>query len=70
MPSPSPISLLGATFNLSVQTHTRVTHQLDLCARVAARVPIFRVRIVPGRGAAELAQALSAHIDQWGVARV
>jgi hypothetical protein len=70
VPSPSPISLLGATFNLSVQTHARVTRHLDLCARVAASVPIFKVRIVPGRGAAKLAQALSAHIDEWGVARV
>jgi hypothetical protein len=56
--APDPVSLLGATFNLSVQTGPRLVRQLDICARIATEVPIFRVRIVPGVGAAELARAL------------
>jgi hypothetical protein len=60
---PSPLSLLGATFNLSVRTPARLTRHLELCARLAESVPLFRVRITPDQGAAELARALSAHID-------
>jgi hypothetical protein len=67
---PSGVGLLGATFNLSVRTTARLVHQLDLCARLASSTPIFRVRIVPGRSAAELACALAAHIDEREAARV
>lgn len=67
---PSPFSVLGATFNLSVQTDTRLIHHLELCIRIAESVPIFRVRIVPGRLAGELASALAAHIDDRETAQV
>ena len=60
---PTPIDLLGATFNLSVRTPARLAHHLELCGRLAERVLTFRVRIVPGRGAADLARTLTAHID-------
>ena len=59
---PSPIELLGSTFNLSVQTPTRLIRQLDLCARIAREVPIFRVRVRPDQDAAELASELAAHV--------
>lgn len=70
VPHPNPFDLLGATFNLSVLTPTRVVHHLSLCASLAERVPVFRVRITPGRRAAEAAAALSAHIDGCRQARV
>lgn len=56
---PRPTELLGATFNLSVQTEERLVRQLDLCARMAAEVPIFRVRIRPDQDAAGLAAELA-----------
>ncbi len=59
---PSPTELLGSTFNLSVQTPTRLIRQLDLCARLAREVPIFRVRVRPGQDAGELASELTAHV--------
>jgi len=70
VPDPSPFALLGATFNLSVRTSARLVHQLDLCARMAALVPTFRVHIAPDCSAADLASALSAHIHEHGAARV
>jgi hypothetical protein len=70
VPHPNPFELLGATFNLSVRTPARLLHHLNLCASLAERVPVFRVRITPGRRAAEAASALSAHIDGCRPARV
>jgi hypothetical protein len=70
VPHPSPSGLLGATFNLSVLTPTRLVHHLSLCATLAERVPVFRVRIIPGRRAAEAAAALSAQIDSHRGARI
>lgn len=63
VPQPSPITLLGSTFNLSVRTPARLAHHLELCGRLAEGVPMFRVRITPGHGAADLARALTEHID-------
>ncbi len=54
----SPLDLLGATFNLSVIEAGRLQRQLDLCARIGAEVPAYRVRIGPGLGASELADRL------------
>lgn len=70
VPHPGPFDLLGATFNLSVLTPTRLLHHLSLCASLAERVPVFRVRTIPGCRAAQAAAALSAHIDGHRVARV
>jgi hypothetical protein len=69
VPYPSPLSLLGATFNLSVRTAVRLSHHLELCARVAEVVPIFRARIFPGCDARELASALATHIEDRGAVR-
>lgn len=60
--SPSALDLLSATFNLSVQTPLRMVHQLDLCTQLVARIPVYKVRIVPASSAAELAAALYEHI--------
>jgi hypothetical protein len=59
---PSPFSLLGATFNLSVQTKVRLVHQMEMCAQLVEHIPVYRVRILPDSSAANLAVALSSHI--------
>lgn len=63
IPRPAPSSLLGATFNLSVRTPERLYRHLELCARLAEQIPVFRVRILPGRGAADLASTLASHLE-------
>lgn len=63
IPCPAPSSLLGATFNLSVRTPERLYRHLELCALVAEQIPVFRVRILPGRGAADLASTLALHLE-------
>ena len=62
LPQPSAATLLGATFNLSVRTATRLAHHLDLCARLARLIPVYRIRIVPRCPAADLAADLWLHI--------
>jgi hypothetical protein len=62
VPNPTPVDLLRATFNVTVQSSARLIRQLDLCGRLVAEVPIFRVRIVPDQPAAELADMLLAHM--------
>jgi hypothetical protein len=47
--------LLGATFNQSIRTPARMRRQLELCADLASSVPMFRLRVAAGIGAAELA---------------
>jgi hypothetical protein len=61
---PSPIGLVALTFNISVRTPARLTHQLDLCARLAGAIPVFRVRITLAPGPAEVAGVLRAHMEQ------
>lgn len=65
--SPTPVDLLRTTFNVTVQSPARLIRQLDLCGRLAAEVPIFRVRIVPDHPAAELAEMLLAHMTRHEV---
>jgi hypothetical protein len=67
--SPDPRSLLASTFNLSVRTPERLLRHLDLTSRMAAAVPMTRVRILPGRAAGELAEHLAAYIDDHPTAR-
>lgn len=61
---PEAVHLLGLTFNHSVQTPGRLAHHLDLCSRLAHRVPITRVRITPELSASEVAAFLAAHIHE------
>lgn len=52
---PDPTLLLGSTYVLSVRSPERLANQLDLCASIAARVPIFDLLIpatVPARDSA------------------
>ena len=44
-PTPDPRLLLGATFNLVDQTPERLERLLDLCAAIAAAVPVHRVSV-------------------------
>jgi hypothetical protein len=59
-----PFALLGATFNLSVRTPERLARHLDLCAELAATVPIWRLRVQPGVNAGQLADLLVSHLVQ------
>ena len=54
--SPDPMALLSATFNLSVRTPERLHRHLELCARLAAEVPVFSVRAEMGDPAATAAE--------------
>lgn len=52
---PDPTVLLGSTYVLSVRSPERLANQLDLCAAIAANVPIFDVLIpttVPAKDSA------------------
>jgi hypothetical protein len=62
MAAPDPLLLLASTFVLMVRTPERLRRQLDLCAAIADRVPIFRLRIAPGVGARETAAELDEHV--------
>jgi hypothetical protein len=55
-----PAVLLGSTFNLSVRSPERLVRHLDLCARIATQVPMFRMRIAPGADATGLAEQVLA----------
>jgi hypothetical protein len=59
-----PFTLLGATFNLSVRTPERLQRQLDLCARLAAEVPVLSLQIPPGVDAAAVADG----VREWAFA--
>jgi hypothetical protein len=54
----SPAWVLGSTYNLSVKSSQRLRRHLDLCARINDDVGTFRVRVIPGVDAANLAEAL------------
>ena len=56
-----PWELLGSTFNTWIQDPARLRAQLDICGRIAERVPSLRVRVGPRPGpdaAATLADRL------------
>ena len=58
---PAPRLLLGSTFVESVETPRRLVNQLEVCSAMAATVPVFRVGVVRGVGAGELARMIGAH---------
>jgi len=58
-----PWELLGSTFNDVVRDPARLQGQLDLCGRIAERVPFLRVRVGPRPGA-EAADALAACLQK------
>jgi hypothetical protein len=53
--------LLGSTFNESIRTPERMVRQLELCADLAASVPMFRLRVTPDVAPAELAAEVRRH---------
>lgn len=59
--APDPTMLLGSTYVLSVRSEERLANQLDLCAEIAATVPIFDLLIPSSVPAKESAAAVLAH---------
>jgi hypothetical protein len=57
-----PWELLGSTFNDVVRDPARLQGQLDLCGRIAERVPFLRARVGPRPGP-EAADALAAYLQ-------
>jgi hypothetical protein len=55
----SGLTLLAATYNLSVRTPERLQRQLDLAHAIAAAVPVYRLTVAPDRSAADLAEQLA-----------
>lgn len=58
---PDPRLLLGSTFNGFVRAADRLVSQLDLYARTARTVPVFRAIISPGVDAQTMAGSIEAH---------
>jgi len=58
---PDPTLLLGSTYVLSVRSPDRLANQLDLCASIAARVPIFDLLIPTTVAARDSASAVLEH---------
>jgi hypothetical protein len=58
---PDPRLLLAASFNFVVQSPERLRNQLEVCARIAAAVPVFRLTSGPGVTAAAVARAVEEH---------
>ena len=57
----APILLLGATFVVaSIQTPERLGRHLEVCAQIAARVPVFKLRVTPDIDAGMLAERVIA----------
>jgi hypothetical protein len=60
-PGIDPRRLLGSTFIASVDSERRLVSLLDLCARLEAAVPIWRVPVDYSQGAGQLAEAIWHH---------
>jgi hypothetical protein len=59
----SGLTLLAATYNLSVREPERLQRQLDLAHETAARVPQFRLTVTPGHDARRLAATVAGHFE-------
>jgi hypothetical protein len=57
-----PFALLASTFNLSVRTPDRLARHLDLASTLAATKRIYRLRVLPGVDATQLAHTLHEHL--------
>lgn len=60
--APDPFELLASTFNLSVRTPERLTRQLDVVAALIAGADVYRLRVLPGTDATQLAAAVESHL--------
>lgn len=58
-----PFELIAATFNLSVRTPERLTRQLKMVAALIAGGAIYRLRVLPGTDATQLAAAVASHLQ-------
>ncbi len=67
-PGIDPRRLLASTFIASVDSKRRLVALLDLCARLEATIPIWRVAVDYRQGAASLAEAIESHATAAGVA--
>ena len=56
-----PRLLLASTFIFSIRTGRRLTNQLDVCAALAAAVPMFTLSVGGESGPRELADVVVAH---------
>lgn len=61
-----PFALLGATFNLSVRTPERLTRQLDVVGELISSERVFRLRVLPGTDATQLAEMVESHLAEVG----
>lgn len=61
---PDPRLLLASTFIFSVRTSRRLANQLDVCAALAADVPMFTVPSGSGSSVAALAEAIRGHAER------
>jgi len=66
---PDPRLLLSASFNFVVRSPERLRNQLEVCSRLAAEVPVFRLRSGPGFSAADVAEAVERHARTLEAAR-
>jgi hypothetical protein len=58
---PDPRKLLTSTFNFAVASPERLTRMLEVCSRIACRVPTFRALAPAGAGPDVLAEAIYVH---------
>jgi hypothetical protein len=56
-----PRELLGAGFNSSLRTESRLRNQLEVCSALAAGVPLFRVLIPNGSQPGVVAERIERH---------
>lgn len=64
---PDPRLLLTSRFISYVETDAQLLNHLDLCARIAASVPIFEVRVPGSRTAGDVAEAIEKHAERYAV---
>jgi hypothetical protein len=57
-----PRRLLASSYNFVLRDRDRLTRQLDICAQLAHRIPLFRLPILPGVGPLEVAERVDRHV--------
>jgi hypothetical protein len=57
-----PRLLLASSYNFVLRDRDRLTRQLDICARLAHRIPMFRLPVVPDVGPLEVAERVDRHV--------
>jgi hypothetical protein len=57
-----PRLLLASSYNFVLRDPDRLTRQLDVCAHMAHRIPMFRLPVVPGMGPFQVAERVHHHV--------